>query len=56
MVYNSKVQVYILDTNVRCICAFLKGGFSNAENVSAEEAPQKKGAWLQKENVNIKRT
>ena len=30
-----------------------KGGNSNAENISAEEAPQKEGAWLQKENVNI---
>ena len=30
-----------------------KGGNSHAENISAEEAPQKEGAWLQKENVNV---
>ena len=27
-----------------------KGGFRNAENLSAEEAPSEKGAWFQKEN------
>ncbi len=43
MVYNSMVQGYILKT--------LKGGISDAENLSAEEAPQKKGAWFQKKNV-----
>ncbi len=29
----------------------MKGGISDAENISAEEAPQKKGAWFQKKNV-----
>jgi hypothetical protein len=28
-----------------------KGGFLYAENLSAKEAPQKEGAWLQKKNV-----
>jgi len=52
LVYNSTVQGYILK-NHRVQLRLPKGGISDAENISAEEAPQKKGAWLQKENVNI---
>lgn len=33
-----------------------KGGTFYAENLSAEEAPQKKGAWFPEENVRSKRT
>ncbi len=52
LVYNSMVQGYILRI-IGVHLRLLKGGISNAENLSAEEAPQKKGAWLQKENVHI---
>ena len=33
----------------------LKGGFFHAENVSAEEASQKEGAWLPQKNVHQQR-
>ncbi len=41
--YNANLQGLYLYTP--------KGGCLYAENVSAEKAAQKKGAWLQKENV-----
>ena len=30
----------------------IKGGAYDAQNLSAEKASEKKGAWLQKENEN----
>ena len=37
--------------NVKLQGLYPKGGFFHAENLPAQEAPQKKGAWFQKENV-----
>ena len=45
--YNANLQGLYLYTP--------KGGCLYAENASAEKAAQKKGAWLQKENVWQKR-
>ena len=49
------VQGYILNFIKREKSSPVKGGSFNAENISAQEAPQKKGAWIQKENVYCKR-
>ena len=38
---------------MRLIFCLLERRNFHAENISAQEAPQKEGAWIQKENGNI---
>ena len=62
---NKENSYVFLENKVDRKCFFLynilsqgctsKGGVPDAEDISAEEAPSEKGAWLQKKDVRQKR-